>query len=129
MAKTVLVVDDNPSIHNDFRRILQIETEWEPLALARSALFDEAIPLPSHEPFEVDCVDQGQAALAMVQYACEEGEPYAVAFVDMRMPPGWDGLEKYRTPLEGRCRVTGSHLYGLFRSALGRNWRTDRENR
>lgn len=91
--RRILVVDDNPSIHHDFQRILQIETEWETLELARSALFDEAIRLPSHEPFDVDCVDQGEAAFAMVQTACKEGRPYAVAFVDMRMPPGWDGLE------------------------------------
>lgn len=91
--RRILVLDDNLSIHNDFRRILQIEPEWETLELARSALFDEAIRLPSHEPFDVDCVDQGEAALAMVQTACKEGRPYAVAFVDMRMPTGWDGLE------------------------------------
>lgn len=48
---------------------------------------------PSHEPFDVACIDQGQAAVAMVQTACKEGRPYAVAFVDMRMPPGWDRLE------------------------------------
>jgi diguanylate cyclase (GGDEF)-like protein len=91
--RRILVVDDNPSIHNDFRRILQIEPEWEPLERARSTLFDEVNRLPSHEPFDVDCIDQGQAAVAMVQTACKEGRPYAVAFVDMRMPPGWDGLE------------------------------------
>jgi signal transduction histidine kinase len=43
--------------------------------------------------FELDYADQGQAALALVQMARREGRPYAVAFVDMRMPPGWDGLE------------------------------------
>jgi signal transduction histidine kinase len=41
----------------------------------------------------LDYADQGQAALALVQMAHREGRPYAVAFVDMRMPPGWDGLE------------------------------------
>ncbi len=91
--RRILVVDDNPSIHNDFRRILQVEPEWEPLERARSALFDEVNCLPSHEPFDVDGIDQGRAAVAMVQTACNEGRPYAVAFVDMRMPPGWDGLE------------------------------------
>lgn len=91
--RRTLVVDDNPSIHHDFRRILQIDPEWEPLEHARSALFDEVSRFPSHEPFELDCIDQGQAAAAMVQTACKEGRPYAVAFVDMRMPPGWDGLE------------------------------------
>ena len=91
--RRILVADDNPSIHNDFRRVLQFETELGTLELARSAPFKEAIPLSPHESFEVDCVDQGLAAVAMVQMACKEGRPYAVAFVDMRMSPGWDGLE------------------------------------
>lgn len=91
--RRILVVDDNPSIHNDFLRILQSDTELEAVRAARSTLFDDAVPLPSHEPFDVQCVEQGQTALAMVQTACDEDRPYAVAFVDMRMPPGWDGLE------------------------------------
>jgi len=43
--------------------------------------------------FDLDYADQGQSALALVQLARREGRPYAMAFVDMRMPPGWDGLE------------------------------------
>jgi diguanylate cyclase (GGDEF)-like protein len=93
LNRRILVVDDNPSIHEDFRSILQFETGSETFELARSALFGGLIPLPSHEPFEVDCVDQGQAALTAMEAARSEDRPYAVAFVDMRMPPGWDGLE------------------------------------
>lgn len=93
LNRRVLVVDDNTSIHHDFRRILQSEMEWEILEGARSALFGESFPVPSHEPFEVDCVDQGQAALSAMETARSENRPYALAFVDMRMPPGWDGLE------------------------------------
>ena len=29
----------------------------------------------------------------MARAALERGQPYAMAFVDMRMPPGWDGLK------------------------------------
>jgi len=42
--RRILVVDDNPSIHNDFRRSLQIELEWGPLERARSTLFDRREP-------------------------------------------------------------------------------------
>jgi len=45
------------------------------------------------ERFDLDCAYQGQAAFFMVQLARNERRPYAVAFVDVRMPPGWDGLE------------------------------------
>src|SRR5205823_618022 len=31
--------------------------------------------------------------LPIASTACVEGAPYAVAFVDVRMPPGWDGIE------------------------------------
>ena len=48
---------------------------------------------PEQEGFEVDCASQGQTGLAMVQRALLAGYPYAVAFVDMLMPPGWDGVE------------------------------------
>ncbi len=91
--RRVLVVDDNTSIHHDFLKILQPEPEHDALEKARSALFGERSPIRPSEPFEVDCADQGQAALALLEVASQDGRPFAVAFVDMRMPPGWDGLE------------------------------------
>jgi diguanylate cyclase (GGDEF)-like protein len=91
--RRILVVDDNLSIHNDFRRVLQHESAPKELDQARVAIFGEFPSIDPHEPFEVDCVDQGRTALALVETASKGGRPYAVAFVDMRMPPGWDGLE------------------------------------
>ena len=91
--RRVLVVDDNTSIHHDFLKILQPEPEHDALEKARSALFGERSSIQTPEPFEVDCADQGQAALALLEGASINGRPFAVAFVDMRMPPGWDGLE------------------------------------
>src|SRR5215471_5821147 len=90
--RRVLVIDDNPAIHDDFHRILQPSERDVALLEARTALFSD-VPPPIQESFEVDCVDQGQTGLAMVQRAMQDGRPYAVAFVDMRMPPGWDGVE------------------------------------
>ena len=89
----VLVVDDSQAIHEDFRKILQPKAGEESFNQARTALFDDSPLLRAFERFELNCVDQGQAALTLVQKARNEGRPYAVAFVDMRMPPGWDGLE------------------------------------
>jgi diguanylate cyclase (GGDEF)-like protein len=91
--RRILVVDDNLSIHHDFRRILQSESDSDALRQVRSALFGESGPIQSFEPFVVDCTDQGATALALVEAASKDERPYAVAFVDMRMPPGWDGLE------------------------------------
>ena len=91
--RRVLVVDDNSSIHHDFKKILQRDLESKALEQARSALFGDTRSVQSRETFDVDCVDQGRTALDRVEAACKESRPYAVAFVDMRMPPGWDGLE------------------------------------
>jgi signal transduction histidine kinase len=91
--RRVLVIDDNQAIHQDFRKILQAKSENEGFDHARAALFGGPPLSEALERFDLDCADQGQAAFFMVQLARNEGRPYAVAFVDMRMPPGWDGLE------------------------------------
>jgi diguanylate cyclase (GGDEF)-like protein len=89
----VLVVDDNQAIHEDFRKIFQEKDGEESFNQVRTALFGDPPLSRALKRFELDCVDQGQAALTLVQLALDESRPYAVAFVDMRMPPGWDGLE------------------------------------
>jgi diguanylate cyclase len=89
----ILVVDDNKVIHDDFLKILQPQIEPDVMSLTRSALFGESSHVTRRDSYEVDCVDQGEAAVMLARRAREEGRPYAVAFVDMRMPPGWDGLE------------------------------------
>jgi len=91
--RRILVIDDNVLIHDDFRKILQPGNEAHNLDAVRAAVFGGTPRLKPLMRFELDCVDQGQAALASVQMARQEGRPYAVVFVDMRMPPGWDGLE------------------------------------
>ncbi|MBX3351016.1 MAG: hypothetical protein KF747_20020, partial [Nitrospira sp.] len=91
--RRILVIDDNVLIHDDFRKILQPGNEAHNFDEARAAVFGGTPRLKPLLRFELDCVDQGQAALALVQKARLEDRPYAVAFVDMRMPPGWDGLE------------------------------------
>ncbi|MBX3305982.1 MAG: hypothetical protein KF751_07995 [Nitrospira sp.] len=91
--RRILVIDDNVLIHDDFRKILQPGNEVHNLDAVRAAVFGGTPRLKPLMRFELDCVDQGQAALALVQRARQEGRPYAVVFVDMRMPPGWDGLE------------------------------------
>lgn len=89
-------MDDNLSIHEDFRTIL-CSKEEDPGASKLDAL--EASFLGSSvrreviRRFELDSAYQGEEALAKVQQAMAEGRPYAMAFVDGRMPPGWDGVE------------------------------------
>lgn len=44
-------------------------------------------------PYQIDTAGQGEEAFEMIKAANGRGEPYAVVFMDMRMPPGWDGME------------------------------------
>src|SRR5712691_5129343 len=91
----ILVIDDTRAIHEDFKKIFGSTAEQEsPLAESEAALFGDApLATPSHPIFEFDSAFQGQEGLALIQRALEEKRPYAMAFVDVRMPPGWDGIE------------------------------------
>jgi len=90
----ILVIDDTPDIHEDFRKILCRERRSDsPLAATEAALFGDANPLGKQSEFEVDSAYQGEQGLAKVYHAIQEGRPYEMAFVDVRMPPGLDGIE------------------------------------
>ena len=91
--RRILVIDDNVNIHEDFRKILMPPIESDSLNQARAALFGEVPTLPPTVQYELDFATQGREGFGLVQTAHQRGNPYAVAFVDMRMPPGWDGLE------------------------------------
>ncbi len=92
--RRILLVDDMPTIHEDFRKILVPQTSTKSaLDATRAALFGDEPPAASVPVFELDSAYQGQEGLAKVQASLDKGLPYAMAFVDMRMPPGWDGVE------------------------------------
>jgi len=92
--RRILIVDDNPAIHGDFRKILaEPAREMSALAELEALLFGQGPPRPPAETFSVDSAYQGQDGQALVRVARLADRPYAVAFVDMRMPPGWDGIE------------------------------------
>src|SRR6202044_3111068 len=59
-----------------------------------------AVAAAARPNFDIDSAHQGQEGVAMVQQARAEGRPFALAFVDMRMPPGWDGIETTARLLE-----------------------------
>jgi diguanylate cyclase (GGDEF)-like protein len=90
----ILVIDDNRAIHDDFRKILTRADDGEAaLAAAELAIFGESESIVARPTFEVDSAMQGKDGFEGIRAALAAGRPYAVAFVDMRMPPGWDGLE------------------------------------
>jgi PAS domain S-box-containing protein len=93
--RRILVIDDNPSIHQDFKKILspgdaQLAAD---LDADEAALFGDTAHPAQSWTFEIVSAFQGEEGLEKVRAAAAAGKPYAVAFVDVRMPPGWDGIE------------------------------------
>jgi two-component system, cell cycle sensor histidine kinase and response regulator CckA len=88
-AIRILCVDDSADLHELYEKIF-VSDEAEARRSARMGGESSSAPLPA---FKMDSAHQGQQALEMVIQSKKEGRPYAVAFVDMRMPPGWDGIE------------------------------------
>jgi diguanylate cyclase (GGDEF)-like protein len=89
-----LIVDDNRAIHDDFRKILLNPEADDGLRELDAAMFSDAgVESDRLIEFRVDSAYQGREALALVEQSTRDGRPYSVAFIDMRMPPGWNGLE------------------------------------
>lgn len=92
----ILLIDDNPAIHQDYRKVLAPHTQdHSTFNDLESIVLGETTATASLQnvSFEIDSAMQGQQGLVCVQKALEANRPYSVAFVDMRMDPGWNGLE------------------------------------
>jgi diguanylate cyclase (GGDEF)-like protein/PAS domain S-box-containing protein len=92
MNRRILLVDDLPSIHEDFRKILCAPAATTDLDADEALLFGESTSTTSVR-FKMDSAFQGIEALEKVEASLLAARPYAMAFIDMRMPPGWDGVE------------------------------------
>ena len=94
MNNRILIVDDNPAIHSDFCKI------FRPQSSAACALDDSASQLFNlprrtrlNPEVALESASSGEEALRMVQQSTSRQEPYALAFMDVHMPPGWDGVD------------------------------------
>ena len=95
--RRILLIDDSESIHKDFQMILaNADADTAVLHEARVAIFGESSKSSQRMSFELESALQGRDGLEKVQQALREDRPYAMAFVDIRMPPGWDGVETIR---------------------------------
>jgi CheY-like chemotaxis protein len=96
-ARRILVIDDNPAIQQDFRKILCPQSgssELEQLAELEADIFgDSSGPRELRAYFELYTASQGREGYEIVTRMQKIGRPIALAFIDMRMPPGWDGVE------------------------------------
>jgi two-component system NtrC family sensor kinase len=92
LNRRILLIGDQPGIHGHFRTILGGGAAHAGLDDAEARLSGRAAPARP-VAFELDCASQGRDGVAMAGAALREGRPYAMAFIDMRMPPGWDGVD------------------------------------
>lgn len=101
MANTsrILLVDDNEAIHEDIEAILsshQTETDDE-LQELEGSLFGSSVSgstdVIEDIQYRIDHAYQGEEAIRKVNEAAECGNPYSLVFMDVRMPPGMDGIE------------------------------------
>lgn len=95
----ILLVDDNEAIHEDIESILvksrsdadaELQEMTNELFGTSSSGGGEVVADIS---YEIDHAYQGEEAIEMVKEADESGEPYPLVFMDVRMPPGIDGIQ------------------------------------
>lgn len=124
----ILVVDDNRSIHDDFHKILDFDDHSPTLSDAVESFLGEPSSPTTRITYDIDDAYQGQEALDLVVRSIEQGRRYDVAFVDMRMPPGWDGMETVEQlwmvdpSLQiVLCTAYSDHSWQKILARLGRN--------
>jgi len=95
-VRKIIVIDDNELIHEDFKKILVMGNEAD----VSGEIANEILGKASGEGlanfkgnYYLEFASQGRDGFEKIKSAAEENSPFQVAFVDMRMPPGWDGLE------------------------------------
>jgi CheY-like chemotaxis protein len=94
----LLVADDDHGVIAAYRLVLETnQIGKRPSAQTISSLEDELFSPSGSEQsamrWRIDFVDQGYDAVAAVQNAIKEGNPFDAVFLDIRMPPGIDGFE------------------------------------
>jgi len=93
----ILIVDDTPSIHEDFRKILMTTdaSTGRDLDDMADSLFGTTKQNSVYKEleYELDSAYQGEEALKMIEKAELEGDGYSLVFMDVRMPPGLDGIK------------------------------------
>lgn len=98
----ILIADDNRDIHEDIKYILDSSSEnmydYRETRRLKEELFGESNSPAGNDKiidivYRIDDAYQGEEAVRMVTAAREDGDPYSLVFMDVRMPPGIDGIE------------------------------------
>jgi two-component system, sensor histidine kinase and response regulator len=89
----VLVIDDDEELQHSYRTVLTPAAD--PAERLRS-LVGRSAPLEGNYKVRLDLAAQGEAGCRLAEEALRDDAPYSLAIVDMRMPPGWNGLTTAR---------------------------------
>jgi len=93
----IIVIDDDPDIWDAYKAILvpqQLEEKFSAQKKMEELIADADLgSLPVQENFDVSFASQGREGLELVEKSLQKNKPFAIAFIDVRMPPGWDGME------------------------------------
>lgn len=106
MNRRILIIDDDANIRNLYSDFL-----------SNSLSCRQDTPLTA---FEVIPADHGQAGVEIFKKALENNRPFCIAFIDIRMRPGWDGLKTARAIRDFDDRIfiviiTGHHDHSIER--------------
>ena len=88
----ILVADDDPEVLDLFRQVLS-SSEFHPAGLLETEALECSDTI--HRPplsFDLVTCRQGDAAVNEMKQSIENNRPFSVAFIDIRMPPGPDGI-------------------------------------
>ena len=114
----VLCVDDDALLIGEYVRCLGEDFESDKTTTTLSdlekVLFGDETDERGVAKFDVHTCDQGESAVAAVASAIKLGQHFSIVFIDIRMPPGIDGLEAAKRirkldPNVNIVIVTGSH--------------------
>jgi len=92
----VLIADDDEHVLECYRDAF---LEEEPTSHMRAIdalsaeLFDPEVDIVDKPKFTIVACNQGNDAISLARTAADEGEPFDVVILDVRMPPGIDGVE------------------------------------
>ncbi len=92
--RRILVVDDHPSIHHDFKKILGCSSpQNQELHALTSSLFNLDSSQKQDKGYRITSAYQGEEAIEMILNAQERKQPFSLVFMDINMPPGIDGVK------------------------------------
>ncbi|MCX7708513.1 MAG: EAL domain-containing protein [Clostridia bacterium] len=133
----ILIVDDNKDIHEDIKFILNSSAttiqDVETQSLKDELFGSEPETNQSRNLlypvcYTIDDAYQGEEAIAMVQKAVDEDEPYSLIFMDVRMPPGMDGIQAIKKIWQIQpcvevviCTAYSDYSWDQILSELGQN--------